>query len=230
MNNQKGFATVLILSLLPFLIALVTGLYVMIGWLEGRSERLNHCRRTLLKGLEQVALPLDGLLALNPRAIQLRVELSLALQKLAVATASGNLPAIAAAQLQVTKVRMRQVSLDQQQKTLLKSAQLLLNSFPLRVQTHLAASSYGFVAHRQFRRLQMRLAIRPDAPTLAPIYELEEPFELKQAVAFEWQDHFQLRGPLGHFLKAGGQKREVCAVTLSKGQDRWRSKLIEDKF
>jgi hypothetical protein len=230
MKNQKGFALVLMISLLPVVMAGAACLFVFVGLLEDRIVPKNACRRHLLMGLEQISTPLRTLMNLNPQAVQLRVQMKAALSALAAATAAGNPPAMARALRWVQKVRQQQRLLDRQQKILLRSAETLLRLAHDRAGAALRQKPIGFLKTENLRPSAVRVAVRPDVPTTAPVYVFEDDFETRQTLAYEWQSRFVLRGPLANFLTASGRFPDVCAATLTKETWPWQARLNEDRF
>ncbi len=205
-------------------------MYVCFGMVEDLSTPRNECRRHLAIGLEQMSVPLRGLLALNPRASWLQKEYLLAAASLAAATAAVNPPAIAAATAHLKRVRARQIALDYAQKTLLKTAKLILVQAQLKARLSVEKTPVGFLTNKALPPAFPKVAVRPNAPRPAPVYVLEDAFQEKQALVQKWQSVYSLKGPLARFLKARGSFKNVCAVTLRKEEDRWISEIIEDKF
>jgi hypothetical protein len=238
LKNQNGFVAVLALSFLPLLIsgglALLISFFLTQNWMQS----LHICRTELLKTQASVGLDIEKLKSLNLRARTLRALLTTTKVSLAAAVAAVNPPLIAELTAQIRQIRLQQKTLDLEQKLIINIAQKRMEEGILTVQKKL--TEQGRIAEKRspvfFRfsisHIQLaaaNLAVRPDSPTWAPVYELLEPFSLQQTLHVSWRSSFEMKGKLKQWLKNYHIKKDSCAATLQQDQGRLRSKLTEVK-
>jgi hypothetical protein len=90
LKDQKGFATVLLLTFLPVLLAGLFFLLFSQYYLKNWMQSLYICRTELLSAQEMTAKYLKRLMDLNPMAKSLRLALQMAQIQLAAAIAIEN--------------------------------------------------------------------------------------------------------------------------------------------
>jgi hypothetical protein len=229
MKDERGFALILFVALLPLMLAGGACLFMMMGLLEDRFSRQNMCRRHLLTGLEKSGITMKEVLALNPTARSLRIQIAATNLALAAAIASGNQPAATVAAKRLRILRGQQKMLDLRQRALLLKARSELSTAQLLAFGALRSTSGGFVQITATFPQPVRAALRPNLSGPGPVYVLEKGFERKQALVQKWQSRFQLHGPLANFLNARGRFEEKCAATLIPEGLRWRARLAEDR-
>lgn len=228
-KNNRGFAVALIMALLPLLVGAVLVTFAVVSFIQTDLKLRHVCRSEGIKGQEDVAPILKTLLALNPMALRLRLEL---VQARAHA-ASGHPVALA----RLAKVEMKISSLVTRQQQLLRQSNLLL------LRSH--ASAQGKLwkekntvdnAVALFKGdLQVlhstppTLAVRPDAPLHPPTYSPAENFANKQALEQKWQYRLSIIKPLRAFLTGNYLFEKSCAVTLKEENSKWVPQMIRDR-
>ena len=125
LRNEKGFALILILSVLPILIGAGFAVLFTMNYMQMNAHHLYICRTESLKTQNQVGKNLETLLKLNPVARELRVEKIAADVAVAAAIAAYGygLPAARAYQ---QSVKVRRVALDISQRALITQSNALL--------------------------------------------------------------------------------------------------------
>ncbi|MFV8257508.1 hypothetical protein ACNQKP_06875 [Bdellovibrio bacteriovorus] len=238
MHNQQGFAAILILALLPILVSGLLLVAAMMGFLQLDLAMKHTCRSEGLRTQDNVRPHLEKLLSLNPRALKLKAQWITAQVQLKAAYAAKNPPLIAAAKLRVAQVEAWRQTLDVQQKQLIQQSNLQLQRGHTTTRSHLFRASRESQSRLNFLTIKTRLhnepiprlAVRPDVPDIAPTYSPEPDFEVRQALAQRWQYRIALRPPLSNFLKADFGFEKACAVTLTKGPLRWKTKITTAKY
>lgn len=238
LKSEKGFAAILVISLLPCLLAGLFLVAVLMSFLQTDLELKHRCRNGGLTGQALVRPHLASLLALNPLATTLKIQENTLLVKLAAAISSGNVPAITALKVQLAKIRQRRQELDIRQKQLIQQSNLVLSrshsstAFDIRRRSQELKKKFFFLnlSLRTLPEEAPDLAVRPDSPDIAPTYSPEENFETRQALAHRWQYRLTPHGPLAHFLSGTFQFEKACAVTLTKEVRGWKTLITKGKY
>lgn len=236
--NNKGFAALMILSLLP---ALVGGLLIvttLMGFMQWDLALKHTCRVGGLEGQNAVKSHLTSLLKLNPLAQSLKIQEIAAQVKLKAALSSGQPVAIAAAMNRLSKIQGKRRELDIRQKQLIQQSNLVLQRNHLQTRIELSKKSQELLKTLTFLKVSIRmppekspkLAVRPDFPDVAPTYSPEQNFEVRQALAHRWQYRLSLREPLRKFLNADFGFEKACAVTLTQENLIWRTQITRGKY
>lgn len=217
MKNRRGFALVMMLSLLPvgLAVAFAAGAGGLV--ISERREAMNSCRTTLMTGLKQAAVPMQRLLDLNPVATALRLRTLQTQISLAAAVASWDIVGAAYHTAQLAKVMRQRRALDRMQKALYESARVLL----VGAQTRAFAALNGRRGFLNILALPMRPArpaLRPKDPGLAPTWEKMPRFPEAQRLDQSWQWTFTVGGNAANFLKASHREREKCSATLNDSE------------
>ncbi|UXR64348.1 hypothetical protein EZJ49_14865 [Bdellovibrio bacteriovorus] len=237
-TSEKGFAAILVVSLLPCLLAGLFLVAVLMSFMQTDLELKHHCRSGGLSGQASVRPLLMSLLALNPVATTLKIQETAVLAKLAVAVSSGNVPAITTLKAQLAKIRQKRQELDLRQKQLIQQSNLLLarnhgsTAFDIRSRAQNLKTQFFFLnlSLRVLHEEAPRLAVHPDSSDVAPTYSPEESFETRQALAHRWQYRLTPRGPLAYFLAGSFQFDKACAVTLTKDARGWKTLITKGKY
>lgn len=240
LKSQGGFALVFLLAFLPLLLtgcfALLFSQFLFKNWMES----LQICRTELLNSQKRTATQLEALIKLNPLAANLRTALLNARIQLAAAIASKNFPLAAKIQADIIRIEKQRSQLDQHQKSLIRLAEQQMSSGVDRVrrrlrsqdQTNQSRASEFFSSRLQ--GIQTRdpgLAVQPDQPDTAPVYELRKPFEENQALSVSWRHEFQTRKPEKYkWIQNRHKKQNQCSASLRPAQSRFREVLTADKF
>lgn len=177
--KEKGFFTVMGLGLLLILL-MMSGALVTIGFIAHKKMTLSsHCVHsvlTLQKGLKK---PLEKLLKMNKKANALRVKRKIALARLAAATASGIVPAIAAAKAQLFFITQKQLLFKAKQQLLFFEARTLREKFKYKSLSPNISRQVNFAGESG------DLALTPHPPSsLSPSYRPTDNFLENQGQSY----------------------------------------------
>lgn len=235
---QEGFATVMLLSLLPLLLAGGFALFCAFGFLKSDLATLNICRAKQMEVQNKVGRNLAKLLALNPRALKLRLAEARAEKALAAAMESGNPAAIAAAEAYLLSVQMRRQALDLRQRSLIATANSWLVNGSQNLQRELRQEWWRHNSNLSSwlqNSLQLKppmvptLAVKPDLPEVAPLYELQPDFAEAQAWLQSWSFRLQTTAWAAKFLKFNGGFERSCTTSLYPEGETWIARMKKDK-
>lgn len=235
--NQKGFALAITMALLPVLVGLFLLLFAILGVNQFNLSTQQACREGGLRGQQQVAPLLQQLLALNPRALKLKLDKILAEAKLAAAISSGNPIAAAAARTEIASIQLQRKILDFKQKSLIQQSNLLLltahqktaSNLRIALTRGLPTFNYLKIDSRQSFTSASKLAVRPESSDIAPTYRTVENFDEQQALVHSWQYQLRVRSPFQNFLMADLKWSPSCAVTLKQDGFSWIPKIKKVK-
>ena len=233
MKKTKGFALILMLSLIPVMTSGILLTFATLMVLEADLALKYSCRLTGLQGQKKVAPLLKNLLHLNKNALQLRIMETQALQQLAM---NPNPAAKIAAELRLQKIRAKQEVLDVQQKEIIKHGNaILLSAFELTQQKLKIISTQNQSILLRFQLLSLDgraplLAVHPTMVGLAPTYGPLPTFEEDQALAHSWQYQVTVARPFSKFLHGDFKINKSCAVTLKKEGESWIPQIAKAKF
>ncbi len=176
---------------------------------------------------------------LNSQAQTLRFALETAELKLAQATAAANPPLITAAELEIQQIQTQRTILDQQQKQLIFAAQLEMESGQHKVLRKLRQQSSDLQSRtpslfkyriHSLKAEPAKLAVRPDQPDIAPVYELEPNFKERQALHISWISEFQTQNlERQKWINLHQKKKDSCGASLKSERNAFREILIEGK-
>lgn len=239
LNSQKGFAMVLALSLLPLLLAAGFAFLFSGHLLKNWMQSLHICRTELLKTQSQAKSSLDRLLALNKLATSLRAQLLAARIQRAAAIAAQNYPLAAQALARIFAIQAQQRTLDLAQKKLILMANFQMSSGLRRVISRLHTQDANNLTRStalfEFRIDSIRtfpktLAVHPDSPDVAPVYELNNDFSQSQGLSVSWNSRFKTNSVRGsRWIQNQHAKKDHCAVSLKRENGSFKEILIEDK-
>ncbi len=241
-KNQKGFATILLMSLLPVLLTLICFSWFFLSIRQVKSESAHICRATLLNGQKKAAAPLRILLALNKKAVSLEIQLQKANLRLKLAIASQNAVAFAAATAAILRIKAQQKSLSYQQKSLISWAnkELLQTSLEakIKVQQKLSKQSYLLknllsLLNIQVKSFSTKLAVEAINPmSLAPSYRPKSDFERQQSLRVHWKYKLQTNQNkwASAFLKIDKNFKDSCVASLKARGNGWIAILKEDRL
>jgi len=238
MKTEKGFAAILLLSLLPLILAGGFALLLGFGFLRSDMAVLNVCRAEQMQVQNKVGRNLGKLLKLNPKALKLRLEQARAEKALQAAIESGYPPAIAAAEAYLLSVQMRRQALDVRQRALIDTANIWLASSGTSLQRSLAqewrlhnnpltAWWSGTLLPKE--SLVPQLAVKADFPEVAPLYLTVTDFENAQAWKQTWQLKVSTSSWVRKFLSFNGSFDRTCTTSLYQEGEEWVAKLKKDK-
>jgi len=237
-NNQQGFATLMLLSLLPLILAGGLALLSIFGFLKSDLATMNLCRSRQIEVQNKVGRNLAKLLALNPRALKLRLTEVRAQRMLTLALESGNIPAVAAAEAYLLSVQMRRQALDLRQRALIDTANLWLSSASYALPRELrqewwqhnkGLSSWLKNSLSVSSAEVPTLAVQPDIPEVAPAYLLKTSFAEAQAWKQNWSLHLQTTSWAAKFFRFNGDFERSCSTSLYSKGDEWIARMKKDK-
>ncbi|MDG0815458.1 hypothetical protein [Bdellovibrio svalbardensis] len=229
LKNEKGFALALMMALLPILIGLILVTFAIVSFVQIDLKLHQICRSESLKGQEAVAPLLKSLLALNPLALKLKLEL---IQAKAQAV-SGNPAALA----RLAQVEAKVLKLITQQQQLIKQSNLLLLKAHTSNQIKLWNEKDQTLRTIPLFKSELQvlsskvptLAVRPDSIDRPPTYSPAENFSNRQALEQRWQYRLSITKPLQPFLTGNYVFEKSCAVTLKEENSKWFPQMKRDR-
>lgn len=237
LKNQKGFAAILILSLLPVFIGGSFLVFTVLGIMQTDLKLKHLCRQEGRKYQEKVLPRLESLLKLNPRSQKLKAERVRLDRLIQAAITRGDMASVTLLNAKRAAVVARQIELDLRQKQLINQSNLDLRRGHLNTTNLLAREAAGSSV-KTFLNLRLRLsplpaprlAVRPDSADLAPTYSPVPEFESRQALAQEWHYDINVRWPLMQKSALSFNFSKACAVSLRKEPFKWKVVLSKARF
>ena len=193
-------------------------------------QSLHICRTELLETQEKAGKTLKQLMDLNNTARSLRIALKIAEAALIAAYATENPAIIAEAQVQVDQIKLQQKALDALQKSLILRANTQLFTGVQKAARLLREQDQWNQAHmsdilsfkiRHILAKPTTLAVKPDQPDVAPVYELKNDFTEAQALHVSWTSEFQTRWKENlQWLSNHHNLKQACSASLkSEGRN-----------
>ncbi len=237
-NNQSGFVNILVLAMLPFLIGVVLFAYSLHGWTSTQTELFYTCRKEQIQTLERIRTHLNSLLKLNPIAKTLKIQLTTTQALLVAAIAQGNAPAVVALTKQIKIIEMRRKTLDIQQKLLIQTSNIELNTSTARLYKNLKN-----IASTKQKALQLfenasasvqwpqltKLQVEPEYPDVAPSYRPVLYFSDRQKLVQKWQFLIKQKDTNIDFLSGKNSYEKICTSTLVEKDSEWIIITKEDR-
>ncbi len=222
-HSQSGFALIAVVLFAPLLLTLFLGVAAVAWTLQRHTLAQSLCLSHVSQLQSQLAIELNELLKLNPKASRLQSERAQAERALNAALLSKIPQLIAAAQAYRAAVIAQQIALKIQQQKYLANSRLLRSSFARRLESHL--SRHGIFNFYTRFLAPLGLAVRPlPAASLSPVYQLLEPFEVvqSQSVRFSfdpWPRFWPFKSDHANLHRLG------CSASLKKGKS-WQLKIL----
>jgi hypothetical protein len=239
LENERGFVTVFALSLMPLILAAGFAVFFSYFLSQNWMQSLHSCRTVLLETQESTGKDIDRLMSMNSTAKALRLSLAVSQTALAAALAHLNFPVAIQLTKTIKQIRQQQRFLDQAQKAVLLSAKLKMVTGVFRAKQALARqnlqvqrrlpSFFGF-SITDIRQSQPHLAVKPDSPDLAPVYELEPGFNDRQALHLSWKSQFTTKGREQKWFNNTHQKKDACSASLKEQAGKFQAVLSAAKF
>lgn len=226
-KRQNGFILIGLVALTPLFLAALTAIALTLVLTHQIESDRKTCRQGLAEGLENGAPFIQKLMALNPQAQALRIQVIITKAKLATALATKNLTAIALYTRQLQILKKTQKLLHQNQLILLQTGNQVLRTAQLNTWRRLQLKKTSIHSRAANPPLLKSFAVHPDDPDMAPTWSLDKNFSLAQKVKQTWLLTYQLKGPLSHFMQTAGRMEDSCEITLSH---KWRAQIAEGKF
>jgi hypothetical protein len=224
LKNSKGFALVVLLSLVPALSAGILLVFSILTIFEKDLELKHTCRLLGIDGQKKVSTQIRNLFKLNPQALRLKLIEAQALQQLAL---NPNPAVKLASAAKLKKVRAQQEILDTRQKQILNYGNLIMTSNFIKTQTALRNATVDKVSpliHFDLISLSgtsPRMAVRTNMDGLAPTYTTQPNFNEAQALVHFWQYQLSVTSPFSKFLNGKFKISRSCSVTLKEEGDTW---------
>lgn len=205
-------------------------------WVRFEQDIYKACYTEQTNTFSQNKRRLQQLLKLNPKALALRVENTRLQAELFLALAQKNLVLAAKVKLKLEENLQKRKQLDRLQKNYIQLANTQFERSNLRlkkkISSILSSEARRNTVHQinfdSFTFKSARLSVAADSPDLAPIYELESPFERQQSWSVNWKSELDLKIEFLNFPKWQAQK--TCSTTLKK-EDYGKFEIIPaDKY
>ncbi len=233
LDNNHGQSLVTWLLVLLMILFLTLSAGAAMSLVQDRMHLVNLCRIETLKTQSSVEPILKRLLSLNTQARLLRLLKLAAKARLAAAVAHYNIPMAVRARYEISQIRNQQQLLDQLQKSLVKSANVILytRTFATYAKLQKAFAEVKF-KNRGFADLHFvlqnpkipKLAVKPEDYNLAPPYLVRDNFEKIQSISLFWSQDYKIKG----LLKAHHQSMSQCHATLE--ENTWVPKIRKDRL
>lgn len=225
LSNEDGMALIVLLALMPSLLLLFVG-YFIIGNQSLRQSRVLHtCRAEGLKSQFAVATNLDLLLKLNPLAHRLRVSRMATRAALSVAILGPPQAFIAA--LRADKlVAAKQEALHFRQQSLLTAMQTQLKVGYLNIQAKLRHLGVQSIEGFQPKIAIAGLPVGSPTPNYQPLPSFTE----LSKIQFRWRIPTQKDPWLETKSKLSQNSlNSACAVGIKERFKKWKPSLIAVK-
>lgn len=224
----RGFAVTTLLVLLPLLLTVGAIVAVVLLSLKAYSFSHHACRSSLLEGQRQLAVPVNKLISLNPRAKNLRAARKKAEVALKAAMATANPKAVAAAKAALAIVKERQYSLRAQQNRLLMTAKHSARLSRFKAEKTIRKSGPALVKQVQVSSFPIALYQSPFA-SITPDYLSKAPLESRQKAFARWQISLVVWIP--KWLRSSGLLKVKpisgrCGASAQKEAGGWQAILI----
>jgi len=232
LKSQTGFIA---LQMLP-VILIVMGLAFSFAFLGFAAQMKTQFRSTCTTetiDLQKTIINYEKkLFWLNPASSALRKALQ-------IAEAAALVPATAAQALQaIESIKKAQDFLDKTQKTLIKAANLHIQTKNIQLIYKLNKNAYDtnknvsdllrsfFIVHPTN---SPSLAVKPDKDEIAPNYELVDDYKDRQMVAYKWQLFFFTKADAQNILETRNSFQLECGATADKDENTWSVEIKKDK-
>lgn len=238
MKSENGFASILLLAILPLILAGGLALFAFFAFIKLDLATLNICRAKQLEVQNKVAKNLERLLRLNSQALRLRFAQAHAEKVLAAALKTALPPAIAAAEARLLSIKLRRQSLDLRQKNIIDEANLrvqrgatgLAKELHYEAQRHTAPLASWFQGRLSLGTSKIpSLAVKADLPEVAPLYELLPEFAEAQAWTQRWHLDFATTSWVRKYLMFKQRFARACTTSLYPDGAQWMARMKKDK-
>lgn len=224
---------------MPLILICLLSFSFLSALIEFKTQARSICLTESLNIQKKLSEGESSLFALNPQALLLRETLlSLKLQLIA-AVAAENYPEIVRLTIEINKTIKLQKFLDAQQKKIIimTSSLLDLNTYQLllKIQSNLNKSAFNWdfylniISHVKFMSKPI-MAVKPDAPDLAPIYELKANYKQLQNLAYQWQFNVSTKQEAQTYIQSHNFFSFGCGSHSEYAGQKWQYKINVDKF
>lgn len=237
LEQQRGFALIALLLLMPLVLLALVFLYLSTTQIEIRSSLHQTCRVQLLKTQESAAIEIRNLMALN-KVVQLvkRISTIAEFSRLLIIAFPFLAPLINGI---VAATRSAAQTVRIIQKTILFKIQatMTLGLFETQAQLRTIINKYR-PRVRQLATLEepfvgmnpvVSLAVEAVSPrSKLTTYRLKNDFENKQSLKVQWRYHLKASQTFNAWTRWHQHFNGSCAATLRK-EEPWNATLYEDK-
>ena len=204
-----------------------------------KMQFLSTCLTESIELQKKIIRAEKQLFLLNPVSTTLQTQLAVATAELAVATASGNAPAVAKALASLAKIRSDQLKLSQLQSSIILSTNafikignaVILNK--IQTQTFQTSQSW-FIYFKVFFSVRSgqatEMAIQPQTSGLAPNYELKPTYKANQTVAYHWQLKYFTKNESQKLLNSQNSFLLSCGTIPERKADTWSVEIQKDRY
>lgn len=223
-TNQRGLSSLTLIVVLPLLLSLLAGSAFFARNLYQWNMMHHQCQSTVLQHQNELRGLLTKLLALNPKAKNLRLQKSMAQVALAAAIATGTPAAIAAAQKRLAQILSKQRLLDSHQKILIGLAQASVQKFKWRARKNLNYNNLK--QHQPPGRFTYPLAVEPfPVKATAPVYKPVANFSNKQNIGLSFTWELKDWSFIAGILELPSILKIECGSTLKQENNKWFTHL-----
>ena len=238
LENQKGFALVILAVLMPLILAALAFLYVSTTQIEIRSTLLQTCRNELIQTQEKSASLIKSLMSLNKLVDIIKWSLFIAKLLSLASLANPMLAVLIKSVLAIANSSSKVISILQ--KTIIYSLWITMENDLIKLQSQLRQilKSYSkktkdlmlistqLIIGNLFREISVE-AEKPNEKITK--YRLKKEFSEKQKLYVRWRYNVQLAPTLTQWIDLNQNFNGFCGVSLRK-EEPWIPILYADKF
>lgn len=237
--NSGGFSTISLLLFLPIFCSLIFASGFIGYFIQHKTIFRSTCLTEGKKIQENLIRNEESIFKLNSLARALRLQLRLAYAELALATAANNHPGMINAQAKIFEIQSQQKKLDLLQKNLIQKAkfEMISKTMSLHFKLNLTNANMSAIwkayleIYSNTKLEQMpELALVPDSPDLAPVYELSTDYIEKQTLALSWQNSFKPKPSGQKILDSQSESDFICRVGAKKEGSQWNLLINVGKY
>lgn len=238
-QSQQGFGAIFLLALLPVILAMMIGILLLVTTQQALLGPRQICRREIIAFESQSGEQLQTLEALNLQVKALRMEELKLKAELAVALATENWPAAALikSKLSIISESYRKIVIEQ--KLVLERNKVSTENLRANLQNQITVPFKALADQlKSFARLSVtqhfseikQLAVHPDnSGSIAPVYELDEPFIQRQSSQAFWRIEVRIQNSswASKWFRAKYSWQDSCGGSLQKERSKWQATLIQ---
>ncbi len=258
-RNNKGQINLIAIVLLPIVLAVIGGLFILAIVLTTEAKAVAKCRLQMEQSQAEAAQHLNALLKLNPEAKRLKMQLRTAQRAFDAALLTGLPPAIAAAKGILLVVKIKRAALAaKQQKLIYKGRSASRDAPKLAEQSIRSAlngsrsgtispSIAGPLGQPQSTRAGFFAVLPRPAGDIAPEYVPAPGFKYLQKTSLQWSIKMGRDDVFAKSLFDGNSDHADsdhigpalpsfdigCAITLvpsNQKETEWKPQIVEDKL
>lgn len=238
-RNNRGFASLLLLSTLPLFFLLLFSVAFLYAYIDIKTNLRSLCLTEGIQTQKQIIEAEKKLFQLNLLSNSLKTKLILTYVQLAAAVAAENPPAIALAIKEIELIKSQQKNLDTLQKTIIYTADLLAKNQSFNLYQNLLRkinlsqnnwSYYLLISGLLQIVTSPKVAVHPTSDDLAPNYELDTDHSETQRLALIWQLSLFSNRKAQQLLNTKNYFYSECSVYSNFKENTWHIEIQTDKF